>query len=56
MLTHPLFEQLKTLRCQGMIEALQEQLEAPDINQLSFDERLALLVERTNGTNGVRVD
>ena len=26
MLTHPLFEQLKTLRCQGMLEALQEQL------------------------------
>ena len=26
MLAHPLFEQLKTLRCQGMIDALQEQL------------------------------
>lgn len=46
MLTHPLFEQLRTLRCQGMIEALQEQLGAPDINQVPFDERLALLVER----------
>lgn len=46
MLTHPLFEQLKTLRCQGMIDALQEQLGTPDINQLPFDERLALLVDR----------
>lgn len=46
MLTHPLFEQLKTLRCQGMLEAFQEQLGTPDINQLSFDERFALLIER----------
>lgn len=46
MLTHPLFEQLKTLRCQGMLEAYQEQLSTPDINRLSFDERFALLLER----------
>ena len=37
---------LKTLRCQGMLEAFQEQLNTPDINRLSFDERFALLVER----------
>ena len=46
MLTHPLLEQLKTLRCQGMLEAFQEQLQAPDIHRLSFDERFALLIER----------
>lgn len=46
MLTHPLFEQLKTLRCHGMLEAFQEQLGTPDINRLSFDERFALLIER----------
>ena len=46
MLTHPLFEQLKILRCEGMLEAFQEQLNTPDINRLSFDERFALLVER----------
>lgn len=46
MLTHPLLEQLKTLRFQGMLEAFQEQLNTPDISRLSFDERLALLVER----------
>ena len=46
MLTHPLFEQLQQLRCSGMIAALKEQMEKPDIAQLSFDERLALLIER----------
>lgn len=46
MLTHPLFEQLKALRCQGMLEAFQEQLNTPEINRLSFDERFALLLER----------
>jgi len=46
MLAHPLFEQLKTLRCEGMLEAYQEQLNTPDISSLSFDERLALLIER----------
>src|SRR3989338_191486 len=46
MLTHPLFEQLKTLRCQCMLEAYQEQLNTPDIRRLSFDERFALLIER----------
>ena len=33
MLTHPFVEQVKTLRCQGMIDALQEQLETPNVNQ-----------------------
>jgi len=46
MLTHPLFEQLKILRCEGMLEAFQEQLNTPDINHLSFEERFALLLER----------
>ena len=46
MLTHPLFEQLKTLRWQGVLEAFQEQIGTPDINRLSFDERFALLIER----------
>ncbi|CZL29158.1 IS21-like element helper ATPase IstB [Legionella pneumophila] len=50
MLAHPLFEQLKSLRCEGMLEAYQEQLKTPDINNLSFDERLALLIEREHLT------
>lgn len=46
MLTQPLFEQLKELHCHGMIEALQEQMQQADIHQLSFDERLSLIIER----------
>lgn len=46
MLSHPLVEQLKTLRCYGMIEALEEQQRQDNIGHLSFDERLALMVER----------
>lgn len=36
MLTQPLFEQLRELRCHGMIEALQEQMQQSDIYQLSL--------------------
>lgn len=46
MLSQPLFEQLKNLRCPGMLEALQEQLAQPECNTLSFEERLSLLLER----------
>ena len=46
MLSQPLFEQLKNLRCPGMLEALQEQLAQPGCNELSFEERLSLLLER----------
>jgi len=46
MLTHPLCEQLKSLRCEGMLEAFTEQLKTPDIHRLSFEERFALLIER----------
>lgn len=46
MLTHPLLEQLKTLRLQGMLDAFQEQIATPDIQSLPFDERFAFLVER----------
>lgn len=46
MLTHPLFESLKALRCQGMYEALQEQMAQEDIHQFSFEERLSLMIER----------
>lgn len=46
MLTHPLCEQLKSVRCEGMLEAFTEQLNTPDIHRLSFEERFALLIER----------
>ena len=46
MLPHPLLDQLQQLRLSGMFNALQEQLTMNDIEQLSFDERLGLLIER----------
>ena len=46
MLTHPTIEQLQTLRLSGMQHALKEQLVMDDINDMSFEERLALLLDR----------
>jgi len=46
MLIHPTLETLKTLKLTGMGQALSEQLEMPDIAELSFEERLGLLVDR----------
>lgn len=39
-------QQLADLRLQGILDALQEQAESTRYNELSFEERLALLVER----------
>jgi DNA replication protein DnaC len=46
MLTHPLLDKLRALRCQGMLEALSEQLQQPDMQGLSFEDRLSLMVDR----------
>jgi DNA replication protein DnaC len=46
MLNHPTLEKLQTLRFTGMYKALVEQMKLADIESLSFDERLGLLVER----------
>jgi DNA replication protein DnaC len=46
MLTHPTLEKLSSLRLSGMAKALKEQWEIEDINDMSFEERLGLLVER----------
>ncbi|CAH2605699.1 putative insertion sequence ATP-binding protein y4pL (plasmid) [Rhodovastum atsumiense] len=43
---HPSIEKLRQMRLTGMARALEEQLAQPDIAALSFDERLALLVDR----------
>jgi len=45
MMLHPMLEQLKALKLNGMLEALEGQLKQPDIRQLSFEERLGLLLE-----------
>ncbi len=46
MLSHPTFDQLRTLKLTGMLKALQEQEQMPDIDRLNFLERLGLLVDR----------
>jgi DNA replication protein DnaC len=46
MLTHPTLDKLQILRFYGMLKALQEQMQMTDIDQLSFEERLGLLVDR----------
>lgn len=46
MLTHPLLEKLQQLNCTGMKTALQEQLQQDDLSDLSFEDRLMLLLDR----------
>jgi DNA replication protein DnaC len=46
MLTTPTFDKLHALGLGGMARALQEQLERPDHQGLTFEERLGLLVDR----------
>lgn len=46
MLRHPTLEKLQTLRLTGMVAAFQEHLYLPEVNTLSFEERLGLLVDR----------
>jgi DNA replication protein DnaC len=46
MLTHPPLNKLQRLKLRGMREALREQMRMPEITELSFDERLGLLVDR----------
>lgn len=42
---HPVLEQLRSLKLDGMLEALEGQSRQPDIRQLGFEERLGLLVD-----------
>jgi DNA replication protein DnaC len=45
MLTQPTLSQLQRLKLSGMAQALEEQLRSPETHSLSFEERLALLVQ-----------
>jgi DNA replication protein DnaC len=45
MLTQPLLHQLHELRLRGMAAALEQQLSTQAANELTFDERLALLIQ-----------
>ncbi len=46
MLKHVTLDQLAELKLHGMARAFEEQLQMPEIRDLSFEERLGLLVER----------
>lgn len=46
MLTHPILDQLLELKLTGMHRALTEQINMTDLDPLSFEERLGLLVDR----------
>jgi DNA replication protein DnaC len=46
MLTQPIFDKLEQLRFYGMLKALEEQMQMPDIDKLGFEERLGLLLDR----------
>ena len=45
---------MQALKLTGMLEALDEQLSSPDINQLSFEERLGLMIDREMTTRNNR--
>ena len=45
MLNHPTFDKLLALRLTGMAKALSEQMDLPESQALSFEERLGLLVQ-----------
>jgi DNA replication protein DnaC len=45
MLTQPLLDKLSQLRLSGFRAALEEQLHNPQYDDLSFEERLGLLVD-----------
>ena len=46
MLTQPAIEKLCAMRLRGMAEAFREQQEKADYQQLSFEERLGMLIDR----------
>lgn len=46
MLHHPTLDKLSQLRLAGMHKALRDQMALPDVDQLSFEERLGLLADR----------
>ena len=46
MLNNPTIDKLEALRFQGMAMAFQEQLQTPDIEELTFEERIGLLIDR----------
>ena len=55
MLTHPTLEKIKALKLYGMAKAFEEQLSLADLGELSFEERLGLLIDREQTVKENRV-
>lgn len=54
MLTHPTLEALRTLKLDGMARALEEQRTLPACQDLAFEDRLGLLVDRERSWRDAR--
>jgi len=54
MLLHPTLEKLSALRLTGMVAALHEQRNMNDIDDLGFEERLGLLLDREQALRDTR--
>lgn len=54
MIAHPIVQQLRSLKLEGMAQAVQEQQEQPASRELTFEERLSLLVDRELATRDGR--
>ena len=54
MLNHPTLDQLKAMKLSGMAQAFEEQLQRADYNDVTFDDRLAFLVEREHNVRANR--
>ena len=46
MLMHPTLDKLRSLQLRGLAAALEDQLRTPEIDELTFQERLGLLLDR----------
>jgi len=55
MLIHPIINQLKTLRLNGMAEAVEEQLQDTHVKALTFEDRLSLLIDREQSLRSNRL-
>jgi len=53
-LTHPTLDKLESLRLHGMVQALKQQWQQPELNELSFEQRLGLLVDRESDLRQTR--
>ncbi|CAO0820709.1 hypothetical protein DFAR_1830023 [Desulfarculales bacterium] len=46
MLINPILDELRALGLEGMLMALEEQLNTPEVQKLGFGENLGLIVDR----------